>query len=484
MSFVQREQLWPFAACLRQAPHTPHTPSPRRTREHTFAREWMLQVAHALGHCHSLGVAHRDCECTRTAGHAGDLHAYSALATLTASAPTAIARRHSFAVKPENILVFPMHRPGAAATPQGKEPLVAALQQVAAGGAAAKAGTQTLHGYLLKLCDFGSALVASEGHVGPIKGHSARGSAMYACPQVCALHIGSRRPELAQRYWTPSFLNKMSSDGYDAAAADVWSWGVTVFTLVAGHLPFRTASPDSSTYRAFVLATQPEVVDDALMAPGCSEWQLTHSAMAAGSSRLAASEWSWPAAFSPALRHLLGRCLRVREGERFTMEDIKSHPWFANPRWKPSPVAPLTLPTSPPRLAILAGGPSSSTPTTQTTSGHPTSAASGAGGGMWSAAPSFQGAADRLAAPLSQSNTASTASSHDQDGSRRASGHDAAGTAPAQQLPAISSTEPWVTAAPGRAGGIGACCDASLRWPGQPAAPGVLVKQQAVGVTG
>ncbi|CAE7497656.1 CIPK24, partial [Symbiodinium sp. KB8] len=347
------------------------------TREHTFAREWMLQVAHALGHCHSLGVAHRD-------------------------------------LKPENILVFPMHRPGAAATPQGKEPLVAALQQVAAGGAAAKAGTQTLHGYMLKLCDFGSALVAPEGHVGPIKGHSARGSAMYACPQVCALHIGSRRPELAQRFWTPSFLNQMSSDGYDAAAADVWSWGVTVFTLVAGHLPFRTASPDSSTYRAFVLATQPEVVDDALMAPGCSEWQLTHSAMAAGSSRLAASEWSWPAAFSPALRHLLGRCLRVREGERFTMEDIKSHPWFANPRWKPSPVAPLTLPTSPPRLAILAGGPSSSTPTTQTTSGHPTSAASGAGGGMWSAAPSFQGAADRLAAPLSQSNTASTASSHDQ----------------------------------------------------------------------
>ena len=223
------------------------------------------------------------------------------------------------------------------------------LLQVAKSNCSAQ-GQSALRGFLARLCDFGSALVNREGPGAHALGVSPRGSTPYSCPEICVGLVlqGTIRHALGKvSVRDQQALHSAFNGGYDAFAADVWSFAITVFTLVYGREPFRAAFPHSSTYRAFVHATQPHVLRDAVMCPDSGAFWAAEAQhlpqVATGGSlavRLSVSDmvppsWCWPDCFSPALVHLLGGCLRVREGERFSMEEVAAHPWFKNPSWVP-----------------------------------------------------------------------------------------------------------------------------------------------------
>jgi serine/threonine protein kinase len=130
--------------------------------------------------------------------------------------------------------------------------------------------------------------------------------------------------------------------GYDAAKADVWSFGVTLWVCVAGSSPWSVAGPSSRRFRAYVRATQAHVLSDVMLAPGCAEWEYGEGGGGGGEGGGededevgAAAGWHWPRAFSGGLVDLLTGCLRVRAGERLSMSGVVDHPWFRDSNWEP-----------------------------------------------------------------------------------------------------------------------------------------------------
>ncbi len=120
----------------------------------------------------------------------------------------------------------------------------------------------------------------------------------------------------------------LRSQGYDATAADVWSFGVTLYVLSAGRAPFSRAAVNSAGFRAYLRAEQQHCLGDFAAAPWLSAWK--DDAM-----RPSSREWKWPQSFSPALVHLLRGCLAVRAVERPSMSQVLSHAWFRTPQWQP-----------------------------------------------------------------------------------------------------------------------------------------------------
>lgn len=259
------------------------------------------------------------------------------------------------AVKPENILICGKHAEKTRITDvfhdEGKLlRCKSALQHTAHGlSVASEAGEakRRLRAYMVKLCDFGSAFLgpapkkdAPTVSHSLLRGRSARGSSKYACPQVVFLHMAKVAPAEHKATWyTPGApLTQVAQHGYDPFAADVWSYGVSLFVLSVGRHPFKTASPSDSNYRAFVRATQPEVLveGDPLLAPHCNAWKM--DAVRAGPGGTLPM-WTWPRCMSPALRHLVASCLKVRCADRCSIEYVTEHRWFRQPAW---------LPTTPP----------------------------------------------------------------------------------------------------------------------------------------
>jgi len=204
------------------------------------------------------------------------------------------------------------------------------------------AAVDLMHGHVAKLCDFGCAVVGEPGT--PLRGVSGKGSVLYAAPEVFLPYIHVRDAQLAHKMWpTKGAPRNVLEGGYDACTADVWSYGISLLVLATGKIPFRAASPISKTFRSFVRATQPHVLaeHEVLIAPQAEEWGCSDvlGAHADGdSSRGGGADppWAWPRGFSPALIHLLRGCLAVRPQERFSMQQVKSHPWFGDPRWVPT----------------------------------------------------------------------------------------------------------------------------------------------------
>ena len=208
-----------------------------------------------------------------------------------------------------------------------------------------------LRAFTVKLCDFGAALVNTGGPGAPAVGITPRGTSRFCSPQVMSGLLNRGVAPGLTTLWAPAVhpdIVRTCATSYDAYAADVWSFGVTLFALVAGREPFQAAGPQCAPFRSFVRFTQPEALGEEVMCPQSDVWHKDVDAPSPPS-------WCWPDCFSPALVHLLGGCLRVREGERFSMEEVAAHPWFKNPSWVPLPqTAPVeALPVRFPSLSDL-----------------------------------------------------------------------------------------------------------------------------------
>ncbi|XP_047332207.1 CBL-interacting serine/threonine-protein kinase 24 isoform X3 [Impatiens glandulifera] len=93
---------------------------------------------------------------------------------------------------------------------------------------------------------------------------------------------------------TPNYLapEVLSSQGYDGAAADLWSCGVILYVLMAGFLPFdETDLP--TLYK-----------------------------------KIKAAEFTCPCGFSSDAKSLIHKILDPNPETRIKIEGIKNHPWF------------------------------------------------------------------------------------------------------------------------------------------------------------
>ena len=206
--------------------------------------------------------------------------------------------------------------------------------QLQALAASAVDKAEALRAFTVKLCDFGAALVNTGGPGAPAVGITPRGTSRFCSPQVMSGLLNRGIAPGLTTLWAPAVhpdIVRTCAASYDAYAADVWSFGITLFALASGKEPFLAAGPQCEAFRAFVRATQPETLQDEVLCPLSDVWQ-RDEAMAEP------LEWAWPATFSPALVHLLSGCLRVRQEERLSMEEVVAHAWFRDPAWVPLPV--------------------------------------------------------------------------------------------------------------------------------------------------
>ncbi|XP_021663000.1 CBL-interacting serine/threonine-protein kinase 24 isoform X2 [Hevea brasiliensis] len=117
----------------------------------------------------------------------------------------------------------------------------------------------------LKVSDFGLSALPQKG-VGLL--HTTCGTPNYVAPEV------------------------LSHQGYDGAAADVWSCGVILYVLMAGYLPFDEADLPT-LYK-----------------------------------KINAAEYTCPFWFSPGAKALIDKILDPNPKTRIRIEGIKKNPWF------------------------------------------------------------------------------------------------------------------------------------------------------------
>ncbi|CAM9666653.1 unnamed protein product [Laminaria digitata] len=139
--------------------------------------------------------------------------------------------------------------------------------------------------FALKIADFGFAAIGEA----PMMCQSIVGSKTYMAPEV-----------LGRRSITFTHL----AAGYDGSLADVWSAGVILFTMLAGHPPMEQAAETDWWFRALKLGRQDLF------------WQ-SHE----GNTR----------PFPEEAKDLISSMLMVDPAERITVPHIMHHPYLAPP---------------------------------------------------------------------------------------------------------------------------------------------------------
>lgn len=134
----------------------------------------------------------------------------------------------------------------------------------------------------LKLADFGlAALFKKDGEVRLC--NTICGSPPYIAPEV----VSGRRSKRAD----------VLDEGYSANICDIWSCGVVLFVLLIGNTPWDEPTMRSDEYREYVETNQQTT--DPLWDP-----------------------------LTPDIMSLLRGMLKVNPKERFTLDEVRTHPWF------------------------------------------------------------------------------------------------------------------------------------------------------------
>jgi len=275
------------------------------------AREWLLQVACAMDEMHAVGAAHRD-------------------------------------IKPQNILVRPV--PVAVRGGTLQDELAMLMEDVFEMDIQEDAPTNVQRWvatpphvaslcnvrYVACLCDFD--FVTRLHKDGKPLALSCMGTHLYAPPQSWWKNVARRHPNRFFDTWAPctppgeqdSVLRAVMDAPYDAAAADVWSYGVTLFEAAYDSMPFPMASPAEVEFAQFMAAFYPDCMAAPAMCPvagGDTQWAPVHHL----------PPWTWPDGGGEclAMRHLIVQCLHPDPALRPTAAAIRGHPWFDTPEWVP-----------------------------------------------------------------------------------------------------------------------------------------------------
>jgi serine/threonine protein kinase len=276
--------------------------------EGDHVRTWMAHVASALEACHAAGVAHRDVKpenillCSPRES-AGDLSAVMARPPRTLT--ERVARRVYTSREAARLARFATWGSYLSkSTLRLVEGAYAAeCEAVVRGGPAVQAG------YSARLCDFGVGVLGVAG--GPIRGVTLTGTSAYIAPEVlrrCAQAAGNDTvvTEPAQQ-----------EHSYDAAAADVWSFGITLCAIVFGSRAFTLPRATDKKFCRFMRGVHGQSVDSEHIRrtvgvlPPCST-----------------TPWRWPANTSREVAHLITHCLALHPPDRATMAQVCDHPWF------------------------------------------------------------------------------------------------------------------------------------------------------------
>ena len=134
----------------------------------------------------------------------------------------------------------------------------------------------------LKIADFGLASLFKKDGVTKLC-HTVCGSPPYIAPEIVA-GKRSRKADLLE-------------DGYAANTSDIWSCGVVLFVLLAGNTPWDEPTLRSLEFKEYV-ETNGRTTDEL--------WQN----------------------IPQSIQSLLRGMLKLNPQERFTLDEIRTHPWF------------------------------------------------------------------------------------------------------------------------------------------------------------